>query len=311
MCALSTEPETTNASPNGAPEWYVPPKPTVPTGWLVFSEESILRVMQGTFATDKPVRRDFGSLFLLRIVQGFVAVVQALIMLLAMIPLISTLVEAFVVNLPRSSFGFLARAAFWRARLASLGQDTLIERGVTIWGPANVKIGSRSHIDTDVRLAAGEARHGQPGQIEIGDYTHLGPRVHVAGRGGVFIGDFVSLEAGVHVYSATNMMLNPAAPGQLVSISHMAPIDHQHISAGPIQLDDYVTIGFHSIILPHVALGQGVIVHAYTQVNRSFPAYANVVGPGRARQNGLRRALRRDPRLDGQSPTEPAAVVET
>jgi acetyltransferase-like isoleucine patch superfamily enzyme len=295
---VTTETTPPNEAASVAAGWYVAPKPPPPTGWLVFSEEYLLRALQGTFSTDKPIDRSTPAVFKLRLVQSVIGTIQAIVMLLAMIPILAQFVEGVIVNLPRGTLGFLARAAFWKTRLAALGQDTLIERGVTIWGAANITVGSRVHLDTDVRLAAGEGRHGQAGKIVIGDYTHLGPRVHVAGRGGVEIGDFVSLEAGVHIYSATNVMMKPDVLGQLISISHVAPLDRQHTQEGPIQIGDYVTIGFQTIVFPKVTLGQGAIVHPYSQVTRSFPAYANVAGPGRAKQNGWRRALRRDPRLD-------------
>lgn len=308
---LSAETKPIDEAVQIAANWYVPPKPPVPTGWLVFSEEYLLRALQGTFATDKPIDRSSGAMFRLRLVQGVIAVIQAVIMVLAKVPLLSQLVESSIVNLPRGTLGFLSRAAFWKARLGALGQDTLIERGVTIWGATNICVGSCVHLDTDVRLAAGEGRHGQSGRITIGDYTHLGPRVHVAGRGGVTIGDFVSLEAGVHLYSATNVMLKPDVLGQLISISHVAPLDRQHTQEGPLTIGDYATIGFMSIVFPKVELGQGAIVHPYSQVTRSFPAYANVVGPGRAKQNGWRRALRRDPRLDAETPHQPTDTAQT
>ena len=289
-----------------AADWYVPPKPPVPRGWLVFSENYLLRALQGTFATDKPIDRSFGAMFQLRLVQGVIAVVQAVVMVLAHVPLFSLILESIIVGLPRGVVGFLMRAAYWKAKLGAMGQDTLVERGVTIWGAANIHVGSCVHLDTDVRLAAGESQYGQTGRITIGDYTHLAPRVHVAGRGGVTLGDFVSLEAGVHLYSATNVMLKPDAPGQLVSISHVAPLDRQHTQEGPLTICDYATIGFMSIVFPGVELGQGAIVHPFSQVTRSFPAYANIVGPGRAKQNGWRRAIRHDPRLDAAPATDAA-----
>ena len=34
--------------------WYVAPKPPVPKGWLVFSEEFVLRVLQGSYSRHRP-----------------------------------------------------------------------------------------------------------------------------------------------------------------------------------------------------------------------------------------------------------------
>ena len=112
------------------------------------------------------------------------------------------------------------------------------------------------------------------------------------------IGDFVSVQGLVHIYSATTTALHPRHPGQLLSLSHMPPPDMQNIAEGPVTIDDYASVGFASLILPKTTIGLGAIVHPYSQVSGRFEPFANIVGPGRARQNGWRRAPRRDPRLD-------------
>lgn len=284
--------------------WYVPPKPQVPEGWLVFSDDFILRGLRGDAARSGAASRG-GLDLLLTLARAGIACVQALVMGAAHVPLLSRLVERCVTFSPRGAFGSLLRASYWKAKLRRLGQDTIIERGVEIWGPANIEIGARCHIDGYARLAAGEAGYGQRGSIRIGDFTHVGPRAHLAGRGGLRIGDFVTLEACAHLYSATSTILDPRRPGQLLSLSHMSPDDFHHIQEAPVEIGDYCVVGFASLVLPGASLGQGAIVHPYCIVASTFPAFANVTGPGRARQNGWRRPLRPDPRLT--SPPPPAS----
>lgn len=282
-----------------AASWYVLPKPPVPAGWLVFSDEFILRGLRGDAAGDSAARSAAptgGQRTLLLLVRAAIACVQAVVMLLAYIPVVSQLMERFVTFAPRGALGALLRASYWKTRLRRLGQDTVIERGVEIWGAGNIEIGARSHIDGYARLAAGEAGYGQRGSIRIGDFTHVGPRAHLAGRGGLTIGDFVAIEACAHVYTATSTILDPRRPGQLLSLSHMPPAEFQNIHDAPVEIGDYAVIGFSSLVLPGAALGEGAIVHPYCVVASRFPAYANITGPGRARQNGWRRPLRPDPR---------------
>ncbi len=278
-----------------AASWYTLPKPPIPHGWLVFSEEYILRGLRGDVAG----RMGAPGVLLkiaVRLSQFFMAIAQGLIMLLAKIPVVNWFVETTAVYFIRGTVGYFIRACYWKAKLRRLGQDTLIDRGVEIWGPAHIEIGARCHLDTYVRLAAGESAFGQKGLIKIGDYTHLGPRVHLAGRGGLIIGDFAELGAGVHVYSASNVMKHPEYPGQLITLSHVAPEDFQHIIDTPIEIEDYAIVGFNCIVLPGAGLGKGAIVHPYTIVTKRYLPFANVAGPGRATQNGWRRPLRVDPR---------------
>lgn len=276
--------------------WHVAPKPPPPRGWLVYSETFVLRVLQGRYGRPDEVRTSAGWRAAARVLRAAMAAAQVLLMLWARTPLLSALLEVTATHWGRGSLGFFLRACYWKARLGRLGQDTLIDRGVSIWGAASTFIGSCCHIDSDVRLAAGEAGQGQRGRIEIGDYTHVGPRCNVAGRGGVTIGDFVSIQGLVHVYSATTTLIDPRAPGRLPSLSHMAPPDFQHVLEAPVVVGDYASIGFASLLLPGCSLGRGVIVHPYSQVSGAFEDYANVVGPGRARQNGWRVPLRVGPR---------------
>jgi acetyltransferase-like isoleucine patch superfamily enzyme len=100
----------------------------------------------------------------------------------------------------------------------------------------------------------------------------------------------------VHVYSATNTLIHPQHPGQTTSLSHVSPEEFQHIAEAPVEIADYVVVGFSSLVLPGVSLGQAAVVHPYAIVSKSFPAFANITGPGRARQNGWRRPPKLDPR---------------
>ncbi|TWT45475.1 dTDP-4-amino-4,6-dideoxy-D-glucose acyltransferase [Phycisphaerae bacterium RAS1] len=266
----------------------MPELPTPPHGWLLFSEEYLLRFFQRRYGSGEPVVRSPGWVALAGLVRGVMAAVQALIMLLSVIPIINFGMEATATHFPRGGIGFFLRGAYWKTRLRHLGQDTLIDRGVEIWGGRNISIGARCHIDTYARLAAGEPRIGQKGHISIGDYTHIGPSSHIAGRGGVDIGRGVAVQAEVHIYSATNTFLHPRRPRHLVSFSHVSPLELQHIAEAPVRIGDYAMIGLACLLLPGAVIGEGGIVHPWTQVSKEFPPLANVVGPGRGRQRGWR-----------------------
>lgn len=283
-------------------QWYIAPKPHVPRGWLVYTLDFVLATLQGHFTEPQKISHAPMWLVVGRLVQGVMAVAQAILMLLAWLPITSTLYETVARIFSRNALGFFLRACFWKAKLRYLGQDTIIDQNVEIWGPANVSIGSRCHIDTSVRLAAGERRHRQHGYIRIGNFVHLGPGVHIAGRGVVHVHDMVGIMANAHLYSATGVIERPADPGQLVSMSHMAPHDQQHIVEAPIVVEEYAFIGMMARIMPGVRVGRGAVIHANCELVRDVPAFANIGGAPRAKQIGWRK-----PRRTSANWVEPSA----
>ncbi|HKQ46828.1 MAG TPA: acyltransferase [Phycisphaerae bacterium] len=274
-------------------QWYTAPTPPPPRGWLVFNKDFVLAALQGCMA-DPTLARPTGPWMLLtRIVMAVMAVLQAIIIGLARIPVLSWAVEIIARTFTRNGFGFFLRSAYWKGQLKSLGQNTIIDQNVEIWGAENVTIGSHCHIDTFVRLGAGNRKQGQRGSIEIGNYVHLGPGVHIAGRGGVKIGDLVGVSANAHIYSATGVAMIPSDPGLLVSMSHMAPKDQQLVNEAPVLIEDYAFIGIMARIMPGVTIGRGAIIHANTELARSVPAFSNFGGTPRGRHIGWRKPLRR------------------
>ncbi|MFQ5495416.1 MAG: GNAT family N-acetyltransferase [Phycisphaerae bacterium] len=278
-----------------ASQWYIPPPPRVSHGRLVYTLDFVLATLQGRVAEPEKVRRTTGWLLVGSIVRGCMAVAQVLIMVLAWIPVVSSVLETVARVFSRNAGGFFLRACYWKARLKHLGQDTIIDQYVDIWGARSVSIGSRCHIDTSVRLAAGERRHGQHGSITIGNHVHVGPGVHIAGRGHVTIEDLVGISANAHIYSATNVVESPADPGQLISMSHIAPGDQQHIIEAPVRIEPYAFISMMVRIMPGVTVGRGAVIHANTELRRGVPPFANIGGAPRGRQIGWRKPRRLSP----------------
>jgi len=287
-------------------DWYVLPVATAPSGWLVYSLDFVLAALQGRASDQENIVRTPGWIVLAQLIRGIMAVLQALIIGFSSLPVVGWFMEINARTFTRNAAGFFLRACYWKAKLRHLGQDTVIDQNVEIWGPANVSIGSRCHIDTHVRMAAGERRYGQHGSIVIHDYVHLGPGVHVAGRGGVEIRAFASLGAGVHVYSATNTLEHPDDPGRLISMSHMAPAKQQYTFEKAIVIEEYSFIGIMSRIMPGVHVGRGAIVHANVELTGDVPPFANFGGAPRGRQIGWRRPRRKSPMLGADAPAQGA-----
>lgn len=278
-----------------ADSWYVAVAESAPRGWLVYTLDFVLATLQGCVSDPEKVRRTPGRLLAGHLVRAGMSVLQPIIMLLAWTPLISSILETTARVYTRNAVGFFLRACYWKSKLRYLGQDTIIDQYTEIWGPGNVSIGSRCHIDTNVRLAAGERRHGQHGHIQIGNFVHLGPGVHIAGRGGVRIGNFVGVMANAHLYSATGTIERRDDPGKLISMSHMAHASHQFIVEGPIRIGDYSMIGMSARLMPNIRIGEGAIIHAGCEVTADVQPFANFGGIPRGRQIGWRMPRRRSP----------------
>ena len=278
--------------------WYVVPSHgSSETKWLVYTKEMLLATLQGCAREPHRVRLTATWNLVGALAQGCLAVVQGFLMLLAWIPVLSWIMEILARTFTRNSVGFLLRACYWKCKLKSLGQDTLIDQGVEIWGADNVSIGSHCHIDTNVRMAAGNRWQGQDGLVKIGDYVHVGPGVHIAGRGGVEIQNFVSLAAQAHLYSASNTVEHPDDPGRLISMSHMAPHEQQFTVEGPIVLEEYAFIGMMTRVLPGVRVGRGAIIHANCELTQSVPPFSSFGGVAKGRKIGWRRPRRRSPMI--------------
>lgn len=287
-------------SPGGDIEglWHILPPILPRRGWLVYSLDFIIASLQGCATNPERLRRTSGWLILGLIVQFFAAIGQAVLMLLSLIPVISWFMEILARTFTRNAAGFFLRSCYWKTRLKSLGQNTIIDQGVDIWGPRYVAIGSNCHLDAYVRFKAGERKHGQHGYVEIGDHVHIGPGALIAGRGGIVIEDYVSLSASVRLYSATNTIEHPDDPGRLISMSHVAPPDRQHTIEAPIAIGSYAFLGMKTCVLPGVRIGRGAVIHANCEITRDVPPFANIGGVPRGRQIGWRRPRRRSPRLD-------------
>jgi galactoside O-acetyltransferase len=260
---------------------------------MLYSETLVLSQLQGCFDQPDKVNYTIGWRIIGWFVRVIMAIGQASVMLLCIIPVLSWLMYMIARGMPRNIAGFFIRGCYWKAKLRRMGVDTFIDQGVEITRPDTVEIGSRCHIDRNVLMSVGN----KTGYIRIGDYAFIGPSCHIAGRGGVEIGPFAGLAARVHLYSVTNVPYHAERLGELVTMSHSVPAEQQNTLEGRVEIGDYAIIGAGTIILPNVTVGRGAIVHPYAEVRNSFDKFAIVSGHGRAKRVGWRRPGRLDPRL--------------
>jgi acetyltransferase-like isoleucine patch superfamily enzyme len=118
-----------------------------------------------------------------------------------------------------------------------------------------MKLGSTSLI-----YMGGEIR--EPGNIQIGEYTTVGHRCTLDGRGGLRIGDNVNMSSEVMIWTAEHDLHDPDFGA----------------TAGEVVIDDYAWISCRSVILPGVHIGKGAVVAAGAIVTKSVEPYTVVGG---------------------------------
>lgn len=100
------------------------------------------------------------------------------------------------------------------------------------------------------------------GLFEMGVNSVVNQKCHLDNRGGITIGDNVSISSQVCILTADHDMASPTNEGR----------------ERPVHIEDYVFIGTRAMILPGVTLGRGAVVGAGAVVTRDVPPYTIVAG---------------------------------
>ena len=151
--------------------------------------------------------------------------------------------------------------------LAKFGENVKISRKASLYNPSQISIGSHVRIDDFCVLSAGERG------IEIGDYIHIAVYSSLIGAGKITLGDFCNLSSRVSIYSSNDdysgeYLTNPTVPDVFTNVTH-----------ADVLLGRHVIIGSGSIVLPGVALENGVAIGALSLVStncQEFGVYAGV-----------------------------------
>lgn len=140
-------------------------------------------------------------------------------------------------------------------------ETSFIHPDAIIDDPANVTIGRHCEIHAGVIL--------QPagGRIVIGDHCTIGAYTTVNGAGGVFLGDWVTIEPHCGLLAANRRF-----------DSFEIPIARQPLTTRGIYLMGDNWVGARSTLCDDVTLGRGAVVGAGSVVTRSAPMATLVLG---------------------------------
>ncbi|HYU46029.1 MAG TPA: acyltransferase [Terriglobales bacterium] len=109
------------------------------------------------------------------------------------------------------------------------------------------------------------------GSFVMGHHSVINQRCRLDNRGGLVIGDNVSISAEVCILTADHDVNSPKFTGRQRKVS----------------IGDYAFIGTRALVLPGVTLGKGAVVAAGSVVTKDVPEYAIVAGSP-AKQIGTR-----------------------
>lgn len=162
------------------------------------------------------------------------------------------------------------------AHRITLGDNVILDDGCVLdgrgAGPAGIEIGER------VILGRGVSIQAKIGPITIGADSDIGMGSVIHSQGGVEIGRAVVLGGGCKLSGGVFQTARSAGePG-----GEMATREQTRWTKGPIRIRDRCLIGFGSMFLDGVEIGEGSVIGAGSLMAKSVPPYSVAAGvPGR------------------------------
>jgi acetyltransferase-like isoleucine patch superfamily enzyme len=103
------------------------------------------------------------------------------------------------------------------------------------------------------------------GDVKVGRHTWIGPNVILDGRGGLEIGDYVSISAGVQIYTHD-------------TVEWSASLGKKPMALSPTSIASGVYIGPNTVIERGVKIGERAVIGAMSFVNCDIPEGARAWG---------------------------------
>jgi acetyltransferase-like isoleucine patch superfamily enzyme len=191
----------------------------------------------------------------------------------------SDIIKFFIIYIPGPT-GRKIRYLYWKNKFKRCGKNVYIDEGVIIQNPEWISIGDNVWIDKYCILMAGPVNMDnrlskkrenknfkyQEGELIIGSGIHIGINSIIQAHGGVYIGNNVTMSAGVKIYSLSNMVTNPHNLSMPMYANFLVKEQKQvGYIVSPIVIEDGVWIGLNSIVLGG-SIGKNSFVAPYSLV---------------------------------------------
>lgn len=173
----------------------------------------------------------------------------------------------------RKFLDFAAKLKFTRFNTLQVGQETSIKcRSIRSAGKSNkLKVGSKSLIDCNIVFEKDN------GTIQIGDNTFIGGATLVCVKE-INIGNNVQVAWGCTLLDHNSHCLDYLVRRKDLSDTFNGRKDWNVVTSKSINICDDVWVGFNSIILKGVTIGEGAVVAAGSVVVKDVPPFVVVAG---------------------------------
>ena len=144
------------------------------------------------------------------------------------------------------------------------GKNVLVSRKASIYNPEQMILGDNIRIDDFCILS---------GNIKLGSYIHISAYTClIGGTKGIVLQDFVTVSSRCAVYAVSDDF-----SGEQLNNS-MIPTAYRRVIEGQVILEDYVSVGTGSTILPGVKLEEGTAVGAMSFVKHTLEGWKIYAG---------------------------------
>lgn len=151
-----------------------------------------------------------------------------------------------------------------------IGRRSLIFKPMYIGNPQRIKIGHDTVIRSGVRLEVIGADSAWKPELSIGDNVNIEQNVHIVCGSRISIGNNVSITGNVAIVDVIHPYGDINDP---IKVGNRVQCEGNYVEIG-----DDVFIGYGSIILPNIKIGNNSIIGAHTIVNSEVPSYCVVGG---------------------------------
>lgn len=157
--------------------------------------------------------------------------------------------------------GLLSQEQISEMGFASVGQNPKLSDKASYYNCKNIVIGDNVRIDDFCVLSAGV------GGIQLGNHIHIAVHSSLIGAGRITLHDFSNISSRVSIYSSNDdysgaSMTNPTIPAEFTNVTH-----------ADVSVGRHVIIGSGSVVLPGVALEDGVAIGALSLVSKNCKAF--------------------------------------
>ena len=164
-------------------------------------------------------------------------------------------------------FGYTLRYWYYKVMLKDLGENVLIDVGVSLNGTKNISVGDYTWLDSGCRIDA------MLGEIKIGKRVHIAPYAIVASREPIIIEDYAAVGAGAKIYSNSEYPFG----GKRMS-GPMIPEEYKAFYTKKIVLEKDSCVGTGAVLLPGAYICEGAVVGANSVIKKRIEPYDIVAG---------------------------------